>query len=158
MRPGPELRPIIAADCPRMIAGHIHDVCGIHFPQMSKLPPEPEPFTTCQSAGRRPQNQFGRSRRAAIYILVMDQQDDDELVAEAGGGGNRLPPPPDVTCGETPERRDDWERRRRELIRQQRAAMLAAALRQKNELRRRIREIHNSRLSKPSGESTHDPA
>jgi len=29
--PLPELRQIIAADCPRMIAGRIHDVCGTHF-------------------------------------------------------------------------------------------------------------------------------
>jgi hypothetical protein len=39
--PGPELRRIIAADCPRMIAGKIPDVCGIHFPQMSRLPSHP---------------------------------------------------------------------------------------------------------------------
>jgi hypothetical protein len=30
--PTPELRRILAADCPRMIEGKIHDVCGIHFP------------------------------------------------------------------------------------------------------------------------------
>jgi hypothetical protein len=30
--PMPELRRIIAADCPRMIADHVHDVCGVHFP------------------------------------------------------------------------------------------------------------------------------
>jgi len=29
--PLPELRQIIAADCPRMIAGRVHDVCGAHF-------------------------------------------------------------------------------------------------------------------------------
>jgi|SRR5580658_3827260 hypothetical protein len=40
-RPGPELRRIIAADCPRMIAGKIPDVCGIHFPQMPMLTPHP---------------------------------------------------------------------------------------------------------------------
>jgi hypothetical protein len=27
----PNLRRIIAADCSRMIAGHAHDVCGVHF-------------------------------------------------------------------------------------------------------------------------------
>jgi hypothetical protein len=30
--PMPALRRIIAADCPRMIAGQLHDVCGVHFP------------------------------------------------------------------------------------------------------------------------------
>ena len=35
--PMPELRRILAADCPRMIAGHIHDVCGIHFPGLAGL-------------------------------------------------------------------------------------------------------------------------
>jgi len=29
--PLPELRRIIAADCPRMIAGRVHDVCRAHF-------------------------------------------------------------------------------------------------------------------------------
>lgn len=33
--PGPDLRRILAADCPRMIAGEMHDVCGIHFPGLS---------------------------------------------------------------------------------------------------------------------------
>jgi hypothetical protein len=28
----PDLRRIVAGDCPRMIAGHVHDVCGAHFP------------------------------------------------------------------------------------------------------------------------------
>jgi hypothetical protein len=28
----PELRRIIAADCPRMITGHVNDVCRMHFP------------------------------------------------------------------------------------------------------------------------------
>lgn len=32
-----ELRRILAADCPRMIAGHVDDVCGAHFPQLSGL-------------------------------------------------------------------------------------------------------------------------
>jgi hypothetical protein len=36
---GPELRRIIAADCQRMIAGKVPDVCGIHFAQMSESPP-----------------------------------------------------------------------------------------------------------------------
>jgi hypothetical protein len=35
--PMPDLRFIIAADCPRMIAGHIHDVCGVHFPGLIGL-------------------------------------------------------------------------------------------------------------------------
>ena len=39
---GPELRRIVAADCPRMIAGKVPHVCGVHFPQMSRLP---TPFT-----------------------------------------------------------------------------------------------------------------
>jgi hypothetical protein len=30
--PMPELRLVIAANCPRMIAGQMHDVCGGHFP------------------------------------------------------------------------------------------------------------------------------
>jgi hypothetical protein len=33
----PELRRIIAADCPRMIAGSVHDVCGVHFPGLIGL-------------------------------------------------------------------------------------------------------------------------
>ena len=35
----PELRRIIAHDCPRMVAGKVPDVCGVHFPQMSRLGP-----------------------------------------------------------------------------------------------------------------------
>jgi hypothetical protein len=35
--PMPDLRRIIAADCPRMIAGHVHDVCGVHFPGLIGL-------------------------------------------------------------------------------------------------------------------------
>ena len=35
--PMPDLRFIIAADCPKMIAGHIHDVCGVHFPGLVGL-------------------------------------------------------------------------------------------------------------------------
>jgi hypothetical protein len=27
---------IIAADCPRMIEGRTHDVCGVHFPDLSR--------------------------------------------------------------------------------------------------------------------------
>jgi hypothetical protein len=30
--PVPELRHLVASDCPRMMAGHLHDVCGVHFP------------------------------------------------------------------------------------------------------------------------------
>jgi hypothetical protein len=33
----PELRQIVAADCPRMIAGQMHDVYGVHFPDLSGL-------------------------------------------------------------------------------------------------------------------------
>ena len=33
----PALRGIIAADCARMIEGRMHDVCGVHFPQLSRL-------------------------------------------------------------------------------------------------------------------------
>jgi hypothetical protein len=32
--PMPELRRIIAADCARMIAGQVHDPCGVHFPNL----------------------------------------------------------------------------------------------------------------------------
>jgi hypothetical protein len=35
--PMPDLRCIIAADCPRMIAGHVHDVCGVYFPGLVGL-------------------------------------------------------------------------------------------------------------------------
>ena len=35
--PMPGLRFIIAADCPRMIAGHVHDICGVHFPGLVGL-------------------------------------------------------------------------------------------------------------------------
>jgi hypothetical protein len=35
--PLPELRRIIAADCARMQAGHVHDVCGVHFPELPDL-------------------------------------------------------------------------------------------------------------------------
>jgi hypothetical protein len=30
--PIPQLRNVIASGCPRMMAGHLHDVCGVHFP------------------------------------------------------------------------------------------------------------------------------
>src|ERR1700722_13079365 len=33
--PVPELRYIIAADCPRMIEGKIADPCGVHFPGLT---------------------------------------------------------------------------------------------------------------------------
>jgi hypothetical protein len=35
--PMSDLRRIIAADCPRMIAGHPYDVCGVHFPGLVGL-------------------------------------------------------------------------------------------------------------------------
>jgi len=35
--PIPELRRIVAADCPRMQAGQMHDACGVHFPDLSRL-------------------------------------------------------------------------------------------------------------------------
>ncbi len=35
--PIPELRRIVAADCAKMQAGHMHDVCGVHFPGLSRL-------------------------------------------------------------------------------------------------------------------------
>jgi hypothetical protein len=35
--PGPELRRIIAHDCPRRVAGKIPDVCGVHFPRKVAL-------------------------------------------------------------------------------------------------------------------------
>jgi hypothetical protein len=35
--PMPVLLWTIAADCPRMEAGQLHDVCGVHLPQLSRL-------------------------------------------------------------------------------------------------------------------------
>ena len=35
--PIPELRRTVAADCAKMQAGHMHDVCGVHFPELSRL-------------------------------------------------------------------------------------------------------------------------
>jgi hypothetical protein len=35
--PMPDLRRIIAADCPRMIANQMHDVCGVHFPELIRM-------------------------------------------------------------------------------------------------------------------------
>ena len=35
--PMPTLRQIIAADCPRMRAGLIHDPCGVHFPGLAGI-------------------------------------------------------------------------------------------------------------------------
>jgi hypothetical protein len=32
--PAPNLRRILAADCPRMIAAEVHDPCGVHFPDL----------------------------------------------------------------------------------------------------------------------------
>jgi hypothetical protein len=34
--PIPKLRRLIAADCPRMTAGRMHDVCGVRFPGLSR--------------------------------------------------------------------------------------------------------------------------
>jgi hypothetical protein len=35
--PMPDLRRIIAVDCPWMLAGHVHDVCGMHLPGLVSL-------------------------------------------------------------------------------------------------------------------------
>src|ERR1700759_129636 len=35
--PMPELRRILAPDCPRMAAGQMHDPCGVRFPNLSRL-------------------------------------------------------------------------------------------------------------------------
>jgi hypothetical protein len=35
--PLPELRRIVAADCAKMQAGHVHAVCGVHFPELPGL-------------------------------------------------------------------------------------------------------------------------
>lgn len=35
--PIPALLRIIAADCPRMVEGRMHDVCGVHFPGLSTV-------------------------------------------------------------------------------------------------------------------------
>jgi hypothetical protein len=35
--PIPELRRIVAADCDRMQAMKIHDVCGVHFPALGSV-------------------------------------------------------------------------------------------------------------------------
>jgi hypothetical protein len=37
--PMPELGHIVAADCPRIMAGRLHDVCGVHFPGLAGLGP-----------------------------------------------------------------------------------------------------------------------
>jgi hypothetical protein len=34
--PVPQLRRILAADCPKMIEGNLHDVCGVHFPGLAR--------------------------------------------------------------------------------------------------------------------------
>jgi hypothetical protein len=31
----PELRRLLAVDCPKMIAGEMYDACGIHFPGLA---------------------------------------------------------------------------------------------------------------------------
>ena len=33
--PVPELREVIAADCPHMVEGKISDPCGVHFPGLA---------------------------------------------------------------------------------------------------------------------------
>lgn len=35
--PMPTLGRLLAADCPRLIADRMHDVCGWRFPQLSRL-------------------------------------------------------------------------------------------------------------------------
>ena len=35
--PMPALRRIVAADCPRMQAGKVPDVCGVHFTDLPRL-------------------------------------------------------------------------------------------------------------------------
>jgi hypothetical protein len=30
----PELRYILAADCPRVVADRVYDCCGVHYPQL----------------------------------------------------------------------------------------------------------------------------
>jgi len=35
--PMPMLRKHVAADCPRMLANLMHDPCGAHFPDLSRL-------------------------------------------------------------------------------------------------------------------------
>ena len=34
----PELRHILAADCPRVAADRIYDRCGVHYPQLRPAP------------------------------------------------------------------------------------------------------------------------
>ena len=33
----PELRYILAADCPRVVADKVYDRCGAHYPQLGRL-------------------------------------------------------------------------------------------------------------------------
>jgi hypothetical protein len=33
----PELRYILAADCPRVVADRVYDRCGVHYPQLDRL-------------------------------------------------------------------------------------------------------------------------
>ena len=35
----PALLRIVAADCPRMQAGRVHDVCGVNFPGLVRVVP-----------------------------------------------------------------------------------------------------------------------
>ncbi len=37
--PMPELRQVVAADCPRLVAQAWHDVCGVRFPGLVELAP-----------------------------------------------------------------------------------------------------------------------
>ena len=37
--PIPALLRIVAADCPRMQAERVHDVCGVHFPGLARVAP-----------------------------------------------------------------------------------------------------------------------
>lgn len=33
----PDLRRVLAADCPRWAASNIYDLCGVHFPELPEL-------------------------------------------------------------------------------------------------------------------------
>ena len=33
----PELRYILVADCPRVVADKVYDRCGVHYPQLNRL-------------------------------------------------------------------------------------------------------------------------
>ena len=34
----PELRYILAADCPRVVVDRVYDRCGVHYPQLRPVP------------------------------------------------------------------------------------------------------------------------